>query len=265
MRSLFIAFALLVIALPVMANTNETILNSPGPNFDPQAPAPVYEWPRTELFNNGPILNLPPDQSALQDLSLGMGTYGFGCQISAGNIMADDFTVGAGGWIIQSLVFFNYQTGSSLTSTINDVRAWVLDGSPDLPGSTVIWGNQNDNILSSSVFSGIYRTLESAPGATNRPIMASTCNVNFNLPAGQYWLAWYEGGTLASGPWQPPVSIWNQCETGDGYQFTAAGGWLFAIDTLSGCSQGLPFIINGEMGGSPIEISTWGTIKNLFR
>lgn len=264
MRSLFVAFALLLAAIPVMANNSETILNSPGPNFDPQAPAPVYEWNRTLLFDGGPILNQPPDQSVLQDLSLAMGTYGFGCQISAGNIMADDFMVGAEGWIVQELVFFHYQTGSSLTSTINDIRASILDGSPDLPGSTVIWGDMVTNIMSSSVFSGIYRTLESAPGATNRPIMATTCLVNFNLPAGHYWVQQQAGGTLSSGPWQPPVSIWNQCETGDSFQYTTAG-WAYAVDTASGCAQGMPFLINGEPGGSPVETGTWGAIKNLFR
>lgn len=305
MRSLGIALALLLFALPVLADNSETISNSPGPSFDPQSPAPIFEGPRTLLWDNGPLLNFAPDQSMLQDASLGMGTYGFGDQIVNGNICADDFTVDSD-WTVQSLVFFHYQTGSTLVSTINDIRAWVLDGPPDDPNSSIVWGNNTTNILTSSVFSGIYRTLESAPGATNRPIMATTCNVGFVLPPGQYWLAWQAGGTLTSGPWQPPIAIWNQCDTGDGFQYTSTG-WAYVIDTNTGCNQGFPFLINGEAGGvttgaccfdtglcellsegdcmmaggnwygagsvcdpnpcpiTPVEESSWGRIKGLYR
>ena len=39
-----------------------------------------------------------------------------------------------------------------------------------------------------------------------------------NLPAGQYWVQWGMTGSLASGPWCPPVTISGQAVTGELYK-----------------------------------------------
>jgi hypothetical protein len=116
-------------ALPIIeaqpAADVTTVLNATFP----QTSIPLASS-RVVLFDNGPIVNSPgtgsggADESILQ-FNLGMGTYGFGMQQSAGNSVADDFTV-TGNWNIESFEFFGYQTGSSTTSTFTGVfyRIW---------------------------------------------------------------------------------------------------------------------------------------------
>ena len=53
--------------------------------------------------------------------------------------------------------------------------------------------------------------------------------VNTFLPAGTYWVDWQADGTLASGPWAPPVSILGQTTTGNALQFTSTG-WAAVTD-----------------------------------
>jgi len=119
------------------------------------------------------------------------------------------------------------------------------------------------------VWSNVYRTSTSVPHGTTRPIFANTCNVKspanepLILGPGQYWVDWMCAGSLASGPWAPPISIWNATITGDALQYTT--GWALAIDTgTSQASQGMPFIIDGTLP-SPVAASTWTGIKALYR
>ena len=81
-----------------------------------------------------------------------MGTYGFGAQLSAGNRVADDFTVtDAAGWAIDTITFFAYQTVSGTTSTITSLNLQIWDGPPNA-GGTVIWGDTTTNILTSTTW-----------------------------------------------------------------------------------------------------------------
>ena len=122
--------------------------------------------------------------------------------------MADDFTVPAGGWNISTITFYAYQTGSTTTSTINDVNLQIWDGPPGV--GSVVFGDTTTNRLAGSSWSNIYRVLDTGLTDTTRPIMADVVTVNTILPAGTYWLDWQSGGTLASGPWAPPVTIVGQ-------------------------------------------------------
>src|SRR5690606_22558794 len=104
----------------------------------------------------------------------------------------------------------------------------------------IVWGSQATNVLSSSVWSGAYRSLESAPGDTSRPIMISTVlTPGLTLAPGTYWLDWQTGGTLGSGPWAPPIAIWGQSTTGNSMQFDpGTSAWTPLVDVGP---QGLPF------------------------
>jgi len=77
-----------------------------------------------------------------------------------------------------------------------------------------------------------------------RPIMKVDATINTTLPAGTYWVQWQYTGSLASGPWAPPVTISGQSTTGNALQ-NQAGTWLALTDVGP---QGLPFIINGTSG-----------------
>jgi hypothetical protein len=220
----------------------------------------------TVLFDNGSVVNSPgtgpggADESRLQDTSLGMSTFGFGHQIVNNNAMADDFTIPAGEtWQIDTITFFGYQTGSTTTSTINDVRVQIWNGPPN-GGGVVVFGDMATNRFASSTWSNAYRTLESAPGNTQRPIMEVVATINTSLGEGTYWVEWQEGGTLASGPWAPPISILGQANTGNALQRIAAA-WGNALDG-GGAPQGMPFVVEGtSSGGASIALTkTVGTV-----
>jgi hypothetical protein len=137
------------------------------------------------LFDNGPLVNSPgtgaggADESRLQDSSLGMNVFGFTASDTTVFRVADDVTVPAGGWSTDEVVFFAYQTGSSTTSTFDNLTYRVWDGEPGGLGSSVVLGDTTTNRLLSGTWTGIYRTLESTPGGTVRPIMALTGDANF--------------------------------------------------------------------------------------
>jgi hypothetical protein len=62
-----------------------------------------------ELYNNGPVVN-GLGRSVLKPPAT---TLGFGDQTSAGNSVAEDFTVTGTGWTISDIDFFGYQTGAT--------------------------------------------------------------------------------------------------------------------------------------------------------
>ena len=160
--------------------------------------------------------------------------------------MADDFTVtGPSGWDIDTITFFTYQTGSTTTSTINSLNLRIWNGPPNDPASTVVWGDTTTNVLTSTTWTNIYRVTNTTLTDTTRPIMAAVAGVNAILPAGTYWVDCQIGGTLASGPWAPPVTILGQTTTGNSLQYTSTG-WAALNDTGTLTPQGLPFVIDGQ-------------------
>jgi uncharacterized repeat protein (TIGR01451 family) len=230
----------------------ETATNSSS-KPDPSGPAARSNWraPQALLFDNGPLITIAGGGAGGLDLSelqtaLGANILGFGHQLGAGNRVADDFTVTGGGWLISNVTFFAYQTGSPTTSTMTAVTLQIWDGVPGAPGSNIVFGDTVTNRLVSSAFTNIYRATDTAPTGSTRPIMANTVAVNTYLPAGTYWLDWSAAGSLASGPWAPPVTLAGQ--TGkpgaNGLQFT--GTWGPLIDTPNtNAPQDLPFLIDG--------------------
>jgi subtilisin-like proprotein convertase family protein len=218
--------------------------------------------PESILYDNGPLVTHPgggaggADASRLQNTSLGMTTFGFGNQFAVGNRMADDFTVPDSGWILDSVTIYSYQTGSSTASTITGLYVQIWDGPPNDPGSSVIFGDLTTNRMLSTGWTNVYRTTETAVTDSTRPIMTSVADLGgLHLPAGSYWFDWMVNGSLASGPWAPPITILGQTTTGNALQFT--GAWAAAIDTGSGTQQGMPFTIAGSVASpctSPEDI-----------
>ncbi|MCF8365788.1 MAG: DUF4394 domain-containing protein, partial [Bacteroidales bacterium] len=209
---------------------------------------------RSVLYDNGPLVTAEgvgsngSDYSELQDASLGMGTYGAGFQVSAGNSLADDFVV-TGTWDITSFTFFGYQTGSGPPSTLNDVRVQVYDASP-MNGGNVIWGDFSTNVMVSTEWTNAWRVLESGP-TENRPIMNIVADASgLTLSDGTYWVEFQVGGTGASGPWCPAVTIVGEATTGNALQQTSTG-WAALVDGGTLTPQGAPFIIEGTTGTSP--------------
>jgi Cys-rich repeat protein len=203
------------------------------------------------LYDNGPLVThadscTDQDASRVQ-VNLGMSTIGFGHQFINGNRMADDFTVPSGGWNIDSITFYAYQTGApSSPSPITGLYVQIWDGSPDDNESSVIWGDLTTNILYDSYFTNIQRDTETTPCANNRYIFADTALIGEYFAPGTYWLDWMTDGSLTSGPWAPPVTLLGQTTTGNALQYTTSSGvWAPAYDTGPYTQQDMPFIIMG--------------------
>ncbi len=254
MRVLKVFAILALVASPVLANQAfEPVGAAVGPSVPPDPGAPVWAGPRAVLYDNGPFITHPgggvggADASYLQT-ALGLNVYGFGHAISSGFRVADQFTIPAGQtWDITSITTFAYQTSSGTTSTINNINLQIHDAQP--PGGTVVFGDTTTNRFSSSAWSNVYRVLDTSPVNTDRPIMATIATTPVTLGAGTYWINWQVGGTGASGPWAPPITIVGQTLTGDAIQFDGAA-WNPLIDTgTAGTQQGLPFIVEGTVQG----------------
>lgn len=275
MRKFAIAMLALLVAAPVFA-ANDTVEDGEGVYIEP-VPGEIWGGARDVLFDNGPVKNCDgcgvggADESILQVNGLSMGTYGFGHQIPSGLWVGDDFTIPAGEtWTINSMTFFGYQTNSPTSpSPFTQYHVMIYDDFP--PFGNVVYGDDVTNVLTSSVWTNIYRVSDTTTGAnTARPIFANTVTPiggSFELGPGTYFIVWQAAGTLSSGPWAPPVVIYDVCETGDGIQSTDYGvTFNYVVDGGAlACPQGFPFILEGTIGGgTPTETTTWGQIKATF-
>lgn len=213
------------------------------------------------LWDNGPLITHPgggfggADRSAI---SPGQGTFGFNSNLTAFH-EADDFTVGAGGWNINAIRAFAYQTGSTTTSTFTGLYVQIWDGSPG-NGGNVVWGDMTTNLMSGTSWTNIYRTSGTDSQGSTRPIMhVDATGLNINLGAGTYWIEFAMTGTLGSGPWIPLVSDPNQLIAGNARTFTVATAtWADTLDATSQLGVEFPFLLEGTVIPTPGAIALLG-------
>ena len=250
------AIVALVAVMPVAADQSFEPVTAGSGYVAPDPGAPLWAGPRAVLYDNGPLLTSPgtgvggADESVLQNNTLLMTTLGAGHQFALGYRVADQFTIPAGEtWDITNITTFAYQTGSSTTSTMTQVSIEIRDAMP--PSGAVVFGDTSTNYLGTTAWTNIYRVSESSTGtSSDRPIMAQVNDVVVTLGEGTYWVSWSTDGSLASGPWAPPITITGQTTTGDGLQ-SLDGGASYAALTDGGTltPQGLPFIVEGTIQG----------------
>lgn len=209
------------------------------------------------LMDQGQLINNPNQGFGGANVSSLTGQFfGINANTSGGFILADDFIIPNGEmWIIDSIIFFNYQTGSTLLPTINDLRVQIRKGSQ--PGlGNIAFGNLTTNVLHSTYFSGTYRTLSSNLTAVNRPIMVSKfIPTTLALNSGTYWLEHQVNGSLSSGPFSPLRTLSTNHEaTGNGYQFNNIWNLIFEFDSNNNnpVNKGITFIIYGTSAQLPI-------------
>ncbi|QSB13645.1 S8 family serine peptidase [Natronosporangium hydrolyticum] len=206
------------------------------------------------LFDSGPFVTHPgagpdgSDHSTLQSQTLEMLTLGANVSAAGGFRVADVFTVDEGGWQVDGLTFYGYQTGSSTTSSFTAVNYQIWDGPPDEAGSSVVFGDSSTNQLRDTGWTNAYRISETAVDTT-RPIMFIEADGEFELAEGTYWIDWQLDGSVASGPWQPPITILGETTTGAAKQWTGTA-WQEWVDTGTLTQQGAPFTLTGVPGGA---------------
>jgi len=126
--------------------------------------------------------------------------------------IAEDFTVPSGQtWTVNQVELYLYQT-SAVVPSINSATIAIYTQDPQI-NATPAFGSTTTNVFASAAGSNLYRIFNtflngscsgSSPGTTRR-IQTVTCNVNFVLPAGTYWIDWGAAGTSTSGPWTPQL------------------------------------------------------------
>lgn len=198
------------------------------------------------------------DVSMLQTASLSMTSLG--ASVFGTFRLAENFVVPAGGWTIDKITTYAYQTGSTTTSTMTAFNFRVWNGVPDAMGSTVVFGDTTTNRLTATSFTNIYRVTETTLTATNRPIMAVEAGgLSLTLPAGTYWLDWQTSGSLASGPFAPLLTTIGQTVTGDAVQFNGTT-WNGIVDAgVANSFQGLPMTITGVVAAGVTVTQSSGT------
>lgn len=230
---------------------------------------------QTILIDNGPLINHVGQGAGGADVSAthdGLTIYGSGHAISSSLRVADEFTIPSSTtWLIDSIIFYAYQTNSTTSSTITEMHLQIWNGSPGVAGSTIIYGDTLTDVLFTSSWSGIYRTDGTTLTNTDRPIMKNVINFSstlpvFSLAAGTYWLDWRTGGDPnLNGPWAPLVTYPTQTTTGNAQQYSpATPGWSDLIDAGTSTAQGLPFIIYGTSGNTGINESEKENSVNVF-
>lgn len=244
--------ALLITGAAFADSSSESALGATTDFTPKEMNGAIWQAPANVVFDNGPYYNSNgtgsggANESILENTTLGMGTLGSGHQIANDNRVADDFTLDST-TTLSDVTFFAYQTGTpGTTSTLNDIRLRIWDGAPGAGGSNIVWGDLTTNVLQNTLWSGAYRVTETTSGDTSRPIMAITVDLgNLSLDAGTYWFDWQVGGTLASGPWAPPISITGVDTTGDALQSLAGDTYDPVLDSGTNTGMGFPFVIGG--------------------
>lgn len=224
----------------------------------------IWEVPQ-DTYDNGPLVTHPgggaggSDASRLHNTSLGMTTLGFTASDATAFRIADDFTVTAPGWTLNTITFFGYQTGSTTTSTFDVVHFQLYNGAPN-GGGVIIFGDLVTNRLGSTVFSNIYRDTETTVANNQRPIMASTSTaISMSLTPATYWVDFRLGGTLASGPFIPPTTLLGMtsggCAPCNAIQWSGAA-WVALDDGAAGTQlQDIKFVI--DYVPVPVELQSF--------
>ena len=243
-----------ILSIPGATSARDNVArDEAGPavnNLRPLEPvAPVQRVPQPPsgvvIFDSGPFVTHPgggaggADASALQT-ALGMTTVGYTASDTTLFRLADDFTVPAGeNWRVESVVTYCYQTGSPTTSTFDFASLRIWEGAPG--AGTIVFGDTTTNRLASTAWTNAYRVLDTTLTNTQRPVMAQTITVGATFGPGTYWIDFNNGGTLASGPFCPPITVLGQTTTGNGMQFNGTT-WVALVDVGP---QGIPFQLIG--------------------
>jgi hypothetical protein len=201
------------------------------------------------LFSNGAVM----DGDGRSVVPAADNTFGLAA--NADFRVADDFTVGAAGWRVNSLDFFAYQTGAASVFTFSNVT-WSVVSGPDVNTGAIVASGNATPVTNGGLMG--YRVTPTTLSNTARAVFRISADVDdFELDAGQYWLTWRLAGTLPSGPWVPQLDA----RPGDNaHQGPGAAAFNLLPSGVSNLSRAvdLPFQINGveRTGNTVPEPST---------
>ncbi|MCW5940401.1 MAG: PEP-CTERM sorting domain-containing protein [Fimbriimonadaceae bacterium] len=162
--------------------------------------------------------------------------------------LADDFSVGGPGWVVNSITVWAYNTGAT-TPTITAGNMVIRSGSVNGGVAATAASFTNNG------FTDIYRIFNGQPGDTRR-VQKLTFTFNADvLAAGNYWIDYSLTNVAGSlNPFNPSLTKVGATNTpgANAQQFNPTTGlWTSVIDTGSSTVQDLPFWIDGQVVPEP--------------
>ena len=259
----------LLTALLALASQAGAQTSVPAPGSAPPTATPGGSGgQRAILVPYGPYVTQTGAGAGGADISEvepGFGTLGFKMDGSpgAGWRIADDVTVPTGQtWDVSGVRLLAYQEGSPTVGTFTDLRTDVWNDDP-LNGGTP-WLTVPFNMLSSQVWTGVYRVDSANPTDGSRPIIELISDwTAFPVPPlgpGPITI-WFScaatGSTSLVGPEAPVQVPWDSTNNGRHYDPFGAV-WSPAVDGATGKEHGFLFQIEGKVDNG---VSTFCTSR----
>jgi hypothetical protein len=209
-------------------------------------------WDQSQLVN---MPNAGTGTIAGQHLSMletGENNFGFNCQAPLPDILADDFTVGAGGATVTGFTVFCYLTGAT-TPGVTSI-GWSI-GSAPTPAAGLTTTSATSTFWSTAG-ANVYRVNVGDTGSTGGLREVQVVNVtglNISLAAGTYFLSWDQtGATFAP---SLPTSLATH---GQNMQQAAGAAGTFAPVLQGTVGADMAFIINGRPVPEPASFAVLG-------
>lgn len=226
---------------------------------------------RAENYDAGPIVTAATGGAggapvSMVQTSLGLTVLGYSANGSFS--LADDFAT-HGAWCVEAIELFCYQT-TTTSPSITGVWLEIYNGDPSAGGVPIVGSPGFANNLMATpgytvvnTMANVYRALESTPTDATRPVqsvlvtLANPVTLNSALvPGGRYFLRWTFTGSGVSGPFVPPITVWNSATTGNALQSTSTGTWSGIVSGTA--PQGLPFALYGSSPAQPGSLTNLG-------
>lgn len=204
-----------------------------------------------ELWNNGPLVTHVGAGAGGANVSMASAVPNTGgSNITATAWRADDFTVSGGGWLVNTISSYGYDTNNNPprfgAGTVS-IRQGAVDGTV-VASVAATWSD-----------AGIYRVFNGAANLTNTARRLFHITGNFgglSLADGTYWVTFSMSNTAAANNWMPYVMDPNSGNPDDpitrigNSQFSGDSGstWSLATVTTGSWNQApeLPFTVEGD-------------------
>lgn len=214
------------------------------------------------LYNNGPLVTHPGQGAGGKDVSMASAIPNSGGSNTNTTVWrADEFVVGAGGWFVDSIDMFAYDTGNPVprwTGGTLSIRAG-LPGNPDVGTSGVTTSATNIN----RVFNGAANLLNA-----DRQVQRVTGNYGGLFLAPGTYYAVLTLNVTGINVWVPYVMDPNPANPND--PITRVGNSQVSVDsgvtwgpgtvTTGGWNQTpeIPFVVNGTAVPEPATMAVLG-------
>lgn len=165
-----------------------------------------------------------------------------------GYMVGEDFVLEERSHISEIEVFAYVFYEDLPISKITGIYVAIFKGHPILEYGEMIWGNFQDNRLSSTEFTGVYRVPTDDYQNPYRPIMNVKATIDTELPQGTYWImtTLFSSVEPQAGPHLVPVTIIGQKNTGNAFQYSTNGFWTPVTDAKHGETMGIAMNVYGN-------------------